>query len=52
MSLGIQTLHDRPSGIMKLSQQTHIELILKIFNMQSCSSGKTLIVKGDRFSKG
>ena len=23
-----------------------------MFNMQSCSSSKTLIVKGDRFSKG
>ena len=23
-----------------------------MFNMQSCSSGKTPIVKGDRFSKG
>ena len=30
----------------------YIERIMKRFNMQSCSSGKTLIVKGDRFSKG
>ena len=50
--LGIQILHDRPSSIMRLSQQTYIERILKRFNMQSCSSGKTPIVKGDRFSKG
>ena len=50
--LGIQILRDRPSGILRLSQQTYIELILKRFNMQSCSSGKALIVKGDRFSKG
>ena len=49
--LGIQILHDRPSGIMRLSQQMYIESGLKMFNMQSCSSGKTPIVKGDRFSK-
>ena len=50
--LGIQILRDRPSGILRLSQQTYIELIPKRFNMQSCSSGKALIVRGDRFSKG
>ena len=50
--LGIQILHDIPSGIMRLSQQTYIERILKRFNMQSCSSGKAPILKGDRFSKG
>ena len=49
--LGIQILQDRPSGILRLSQQTYIERILKRFNMQSCSSGKAPIVKGDRFSK-
>ena len=43
---------DRPSGILKLSQQTFIEHVLKMFNMQLCSSGKTPIVKGDRFYKG
>ena len=50
--LGIQILCDRPSGILRLSQQTYIECVLKRFNMQSCSSSKALIVKGDRFSKG
>ena len=49
---GIQTLRDRPSGIMRLSQQTYNERILKMFNMQLCSSGKAPIVKGNRFSKG
>ena len=49
--LGIQILHDRPSGIMRLSQQTYIERILKRFNMQLCFFGKAPIVKGDRFSK-
>ena len=30
----------------------YIERIMKRFNIQSCSSGKAPIVKGDRFSKG
>ena len=46
--LGIQ----KPSSIMRLSQQTYIERILKRFNMQLCSFGRAPIVKGDRFSKG
>ena len=50
--MGIKILRDGPSGIMRLSQKTYIKLILKRFNMQSCSYGKTLIVKGDIFSKG
>ena len=50
--LGIQILRDKPSGILRLSQQTSIERILKRFNMQSCSSSKASIIKGDRFSKG
>ena len=50
--LCIQIFRDRLSGIMRLSQQTYVEHILKRFNMQSCSSSKTPIVKGDRFSKG
>ena len=37
---------------MRLSQQMYIERILKRFNMQLYSSGKTPIVKGDIFSKG
>ena len=49
--LGIQILRDRPSDILRLSQQTYIERILKMFNMQSCSSSKAPIEKGDRFSK-
>ena len=49
--LGIHILRDKPSGIMRLSQHTYIKRILKMFNMQSCSSSKALIVKDDRFSK-
>ena len=50
--LGIQILRDRPSCILRLSQQMYIERILKMFNMQSCSSSKAPIVNGQRFSKG
>ena len=50
--LGIQIICDRPSGIFRLSQHTYIERIRKRFNMQSYSSSKTPIVKGDRISKG
>ena len=50
--LGIQILRKRPSDILILSQQTYIEHILKMLNMQSSSSGKAPIVKGDRFFKG
>ena len=31
--LGIQIFHDRLSGIMRLSQQTYVERIMKRFNM-------------------
>ena len=50
--LGIQILRDKLSGIMRFSQQTYMERILKRFNMQSFSSVKALIVNGDRFSNG
>ena len=50
--LSIQILCERLSDILRFSQQTYIERILKRFNMQSCSSGKAPIVKDDRFSKG
>ena len=48
--LGIQIICDKPSDILRLSQQTYIKRILKRFNMQSCSFGKTSIVKVDIFS--
>ena len=50
--LAIWILSDRRSDIMRLSEQTYIEHILKRFNMQSYSFGKTPIVKGNIFSKG
>ena len=49
--LGIKILHDRANGMLKLSQRTYIEKILKRFNMHNCSSTRAPIVKGDKFSK-
>ena len=31
--LGIQILHDRANGVLRLSQNTYIDRVLKIFNM-------------------
>lgn len=49
--LGIKILHNRPSGILRLSQEIYIECILKMFNMYSCSSIKAPAMKGNKFSK-
>ncbi|RVW40204.1 Retrovirus-related Pol polyprotein from transposon TNT 1-94 [Vitis vinifera] len=49
--LGIKILRDRANGVLKLSQRTYIEKILKRFNMHNCSSTIAPIVKGDKFSK-
>ncbi|RVW68061.1 Retrovirus-related Pol polyprotein from transposon TNT 1-94 [Vitis vinifera] len=49
--LGIKILRDRANGVLKLSQRTYIEKILKMFNMHNCRSSKAPIVKGDKFSK-
>ena len=49
--LGIKILRDRANGVLKLSQRTYIEKILKRFNMHNCSSARVPIVKGDKFSK-
>ena len=49
--LGIKILRDRANRVLKLSQRTYIEKILKRFNMHNCSSTRAPIVKGDKFSK-
>ena len=49
--LGIQILRDRANGILRLSQKTYIDQILKRFNVHSCSLGKAPTVRGDKFSK-
>ena len=49
--LSIKILRDRANEVLKLSQRTYIEKILKRFNMHKCSSTRAPIVKGDKFSK-
>ena len=49
--LGIKILRDRANRVLKLSQRTYIEKILKRFNMHNCSSTRTPIVKDDKLSK-
>ncbi|WJZ87404.1 hypothetical protein VitviT2T_006786 [Vitis vinifera] len=49
--LGIKILRDRANEVLKLSQRTYIEKILKRFNMHNCSSTRAPVVKGDKFSK-
>ena len=49
--LGIKILCDRANEVLKLSQRTYIEKILKRFNMHNYSSTRAPIVKGDKFSK-
>ena len=49
--LGIKILRDGANGVLKLSQRTYIEKILKRFNTHNCSSTRAPIVKGDKFSK-
>ena len=46
--LGIKILRDRANRVLKLSQITYIEKILKRFNMHNCKSSKTPIMKGDK----
>ncbi|KAL6350396.1 hypothetical protein AAG906_004347 [Vitis piasezkii] len=50
-ALGMKILRDRANEVLKLSQRTYIKKILKRFNMHNCSSTRTPIVKGDKFSK-
>ena len=49
--LGIKIIRDRANEVLKLSQRTYIEKILKRFNMHNYSSTRAPIVKGDKFSK-
>ena len=41
--LGINILRDKANGVIKLSQRTYIEKILKRFNMHNCKSTKAPI---------
>ena len=49
--LGIQILCNRPNGIIRLSQQTYIEPILKMFNGFNRQSYFLLIIFFQRFNR-
>ena len=49
--LSIKILRDRANRVLKLSQITYIEKILKRFNMNNYSSTRVPILKGNKFSK-
>ena len=49
-ALSIQIYHDHSHGILKLSQNSYIETVLKRYGMQNCKPCDTPITKGDKFS--
>lgn len=49
--LGIRIHKDQSQGLLVLPQNTYTEHVLKRFNMDNCSPGDVLILKGDIFSK-
>ena len=48
--LGIQMHMDGSRGILRLSQNSYIEKVLKRFGMQDCKLGDTPVAKGDKFN--
>ena len=46
----IKILRDGHNGILGLSQETHINIVLERFRMKNCSLSVAPIVKGDRFN--
>ena len=48
--VGIQIHQDCTRGILRLSQKSYIEKILKRFGMQDCKPGDTPVAKGDKFN--
>ena len=48
--LGIKIHLDRSRGILRLSQKSYIDKVLKRFSMQSCKPLGAPVTKGDKFS--
>jgi hypothetical protein len=46
---GIEIHQDRINGVLRLSQKTYLEKVLKKFSMHACNPVPTPIVKGDKF---
>jgi hypothetical protein len=49
--LGIEIIRDRRKKVLGFSQKSHIEKVLKKFNMHKCNPTPVLIVKGVNFGK-
>jgi hypothetical protein len=47
--LGIEVQRDRHKRVLRLSQNTYIENILKRYGVQQCKASAATIVKGDKF---
>ena len=47
--LAIQIYRDCSRGILRLSQKSYIDKVLKRFGMQDCKPGDTPMSKGDKF---
>jgi hypothetical protein len=47
--LGIEIHRDRRKGVLRLSQKTYLEKILKKFSMHACNPTPAPIVKGDKY---
>lgn len=43
-------MRDRSRKLLKLSQRSYTNQVLKRFNVQNCLPGEALIVKGDKYS--
>lgn len=48
--LRIQILQDHCQGILRLTQKSYIEMVLKRFGMKDCKLSGTPVAKGDMFS--
>jgi len=47
--LGIEIHQDRVKGVLRLSQKTYIEKVLKKFNMHKCSASPAPIINDNRY---
>jgi hypothetical protein len=47
--LGIEIHRDRRNEVLRLSQKTYLENVLKKFSMHACNPTPAPIVKGDKY---
>ena len=49
--IGIEIYRDRSRGLLGLSQEAYIKIVLKRFRMEGCKAQNVPMTKGDKFSK-